>query len=142
MVPIGVAAVNDRTHTVYVTNNADGDSPGTVSVINAATCNGTDTTGCHRHFPTLPTGNSPLLIAVDTRTGIVYVTNFSSASVTILDAARCNATTSPAAAVRPPASRPVGSQPTGLAINPRTRTVYVANLFQSGSLSIFRVTRH
>ena len=53
--PFG-AAVNDRTHTVYVTNNADGDSPGTVSVINGATCNGTHTTGCHRHFPTAATG--------------------------------------------------------------------------------------
>ena len=51
--PFG-AAVNDRTHTVYVANNANGDSPGTVSVINAATCNATDTTGCHRRFPTLP----------------------------------------------------------------------------------------
>ena len=38
-------------NTIYVVNNADGDSPGTVSVINGTTCNGADTTGCGRHFP-------------------------------------------------------------------------------------------
>ena len=133
--------MNDRTHTVYVANNADGDSPGTVSVINAATCNATDTTGCHRRFPTAATGNSPLLIVADARTGILYVTNFSSASVTIMNTRRCNATTASGCRT---ASReqPVSSQPFGLAINPRTRTVYVANLFQTGSLTPFRATRH
>ena len=138
--PFG-AAVNDRTHTVYVANNADGDSPGTVSVINGATCNATDTTGCHRRFPTAATGNSPLLIVADARTGILYVTNFSSASVTIMNTRRCNATTASGCRT---ASReqPVSSQPFGLAINPRTRTVYVANLFQTGSLTPFRATRH
>ena len=64
--PFGVA-VDDRTHTVYVVNNADGDAPGTVSVINGATCNGTDTSGCRQHFPTMATGRSPLLAAVDAR---------------------------------------------------------------------------
>ena len=116
--PYGVA-VNDRTHTVYVANNADGDSPGTVSVINAATCNGTVTTGCHRPFPTAATGNSPLLIAVDTRTGTVYVTDFSSASVTILNGSHCNAavTSGCGTAAREQA---VGSGPFGLAVNPCT----------------------
>ena len=39
--PFGVA-VDDLTHTVYVTNNANGDSPGTLSMINGATCNGSE----------------------------------------------------------------------------------------------------
>jgi hypothetical protein len=36
----------------------------------------------------------------------------------------------------------VNSQPYGLAINPRTRTVYLTNLFQTGSRTILRATRH
>ena len=39
----------------------------------------------------MATGISPLLLAVDARTGIVYVTDFGSAAVTILDGSRCNA---------------------------------------------------
>ncbi len=137
--PFG-AAVNDRTHTVYVANNAGGDSPGTVSVINAATCNGAVTTGCHRRFPTAATGNSPLLIAADARTGTLYITDFSSASVTILNGKRCNAevTSGCAKATREQA---VGSGPFGLAVNPHTRTVYIANGYLPGSISIFKATR-
>ena len=137
--PFG-AAVNDHTHTVYVTNNADGDSPGTVSVINAATCNATITTGCHRRSPTAATGNSPLLIAGDTRTGTLYITDFSSASVTILNGKRCNATVTSGCATAT-REQAVGSGPFGLAVNPCTRTVYVANGYLPGSMSIFRATR-
>ena len=138
--PYGVT-VDDRTHTVYVANNADGDSPGTVSVINGATCNGTDTAGCTGHFPTMATGRSPLLAAVDTSTGIVYVTDFSSAGVSILDGARCNASLTSGCGA-PPREQAVGSQPFGLAINQNTSTVYVTDTFQAGSMSILSTTRH
>ena len=129
------AAVSDRTHTLYVVNNAGGDSPGTVSVINTATCNATITTGCRGPFPTAATGNSPLLIAGDTRTGTFYVTDFSSASVTILNGSHCNAaaTSGCGTATREQA---VGSGPFGLAVNPCTSTVYVANGYLPGSMSI------
>ena len=137
--PAGVA-VNDRTHTVYVVNNADGDSPGTVSVINAATCNGTDTAGCGGPFPVMATGNSPLLIAADTRTGVLYVTDFSSASVTVLDGSRCNAEIT-AGCRRGARGQAVGSGPFGIAVNPRTRTVYVGNTYLPGSLSVFAAGR-
>ena len=138
--PFGVA-VDDRTHTIYVVNNANGDAPGTVSVINGATCNGTHTTGCHRHFPTMAAGRSPLLAAVDTVTGLVYVTDFSSAGVTVLDGSRCNASVTSGCG-GPLREQPVGSQPFGLAINPSTGTVYVGNTFQAGSMSILSTTGH
>ena len=137
--PFGVA-VNDRTHTVYVTNNAGGDSPGTVSVINSATCNGTMTAGCTGPFPTMATGRSPLLAAVDARTGTVYVTDNASAAVTILNGSRCNASVTSGCG-KGGREQPVGSQPLGLAINPCTRTVYVSQIFQPGSLSIFSAAR-
>jgi DNA-binding beta-propeller fold protein YncE len=132
--PFGIA-VNDRTHTVYVVNNANGDSPGTVSVINSATCNGTNTAGCHQRFPIMAAGRSPLLAAVDAATGIIYVTDFSSAGVTVLDGSRCNASVTSGCGA-PPREQPVGSQPFGLAIDQQTSTVYVADIFQAGSMSI------
>ena len=133
--PVGVA-VDDRTHTVYVVNNADGDAPGTVSVINSATCNGTDTAGCTGPFPSIAVGRSPQLAAVDLATGIVYITDFSSAAVSIIDGSRCNASQTSGCGA-PPREQPVGSQPIGLAISPANGTVYVADTFQTGSLSIF-----
>jgi DNA-binding beta-propeller fold protein YncE len=137
--PAGVA-VNDRTHTVYVVNNADGDSPGTVSVINAATCNGSDTAGCGGPFPVVATGNSPLLIAADTRADTLYVTDFSSASVTVLDGSRCNAEIT-VGCRRGARGQAVGSGPEGIAVNPRTGTVYVGNTYLPGSLSVFAAGR-
>jgi len=137
--PFG-AAVSDHTHTLYVANNANGDSPGTVSVINTATCNGTVTTGCSGPFPTAATGNSPLLIAADTRTGTLYVTDFSSASVTVLNGSRCNAAVTGGCG-KATREQAVGSGPFGIAVNPSTCTVYVANAYLPGSLSIFAATR-
>ena len=139
--PFGVA-VNDRTHTVYVTNSSDGgDLPGTVSVINTATCNGTHTSGCHRRFPVLATGRGPLLIAVDASTSAVYVTDFSGAAVTIVNGSRCDAalTSGCGAAGR---QQTIGSEPQDVAINPRTHTVYATNTFQDGSISIFKAIHH
>jgi DNA-binding beta-propeller fold protein YncE len=136
--PFGVA-VNDRTHTVYVVNNAFGDSPGTVSVINSATCNGTVTAGCARRFPTMATGVAPQLAAMDAATGMIYVTDFGSAGVTILDGSRCNASVTSGCGA-PLREQAVGSQPFGLAISQPTGTVYVTDLFQAGSMSVLRRT--
>jgi serine/threonine-protein kinase len=137
--PVGIA-VNDVTHTIYVTNNASGNLPGTVSVINSATCNGADTTGCSEHFPTMATGRAPNQVAVDVTTGTVYVADENSAAVSILDGSQCNAevTTGCTGAGREQA---VGSTSVDVAVNPDTDTVYVTDIFQSGALSIFQAAR-
>ena len=132
--PFGVA-VNDRTHTVYVANNANGDSPGTVSVINGATCNGTRTGGCHGPFPVMTTGGAPLIAAVDTATGTIYVTDFADAEVSALDGSRCNASVASGCGTSP-REQAVGSQPVGLTLDPQVGTVYVADTFQAGSMSV------
>jgi DNA-binding beta-propeller fold protein YncE len=137
-------AVSAATDTVYapsagsVASNCFGGD--TVSVINGATCNGTDTAGCGGHFPVMPAGRAPLAIAVDTSTGFVYVADFASAAVSVLNGSRCNAETAAgcAAVAR---EQPVGSGPQGLAVNPRTRTVYVADVYLPGFLSIFTAAR-
>jgi DNA-binding beta-propeller fold protein YncE len=133
--PFG-AVVNDRTHTLYVVNDFNGDAPGTLSVINTATCDGTHTAGCRRHFPTAATGRGPIAIALDTRSDKVYVTDFSAAAVTILNGARCNAEVTHGCGRA--TERAVGSKPFGVTVDRRTRTVYVTQLFQAGSLSIFK----
>jgi DNA-binding beta-propeller fold protein YncE len=132
--PDGVA-VNDLTSTVYVANNADGDAPGTVSVINGATCNGANTAGC-APIGTVPVGRSPRLAAIDTATDEVYVTDYSSAAVSIIDGSTCNAADT--AGCSRPAAQAVGSQANGLAIDDDTNTVYAFTGFGPGSTaSIF-----
>jgi DNA-binding beta-propeller fold protein YncE len=134
--PQGVA-INDRTRTVYVANNALGDLPGTVSVINGATCNGSRTPGCAGHHPTVTVGRSPISVATDTRTGTVYVTDFSSAAVSVINGSTCKARVT--SGCRHPARlQAVGSQPLGVSVNELTSSVYVTQLFQAGSMSILR----
>jgi DNA-binding beta-propeller fold protein YncE len=134
--PYGVA-VNDATSTVYVANNANGDAPGTVSVINSASCNGIDTGGCAGRIPTVGVGRSPLLVAVNARTDVIYVTDFSSAGVSVLDGSTCNATVT-AGCSTPAPERAVGSQPFGIAVNQYSNTIYAMTLFGAGPMSIFR----
>lgn len=131
------AAVNDRTHTVYVANNSLGDTPGTVSVINGATCNGSRTSGCAGRMPTAPAGRSPNNITVDTRTNTAYVTDENSAAVSVLSGAKCRAgmTRGCRSAVTQQA---VGSIPIGVSVNADTNSVYVTQVFQSGSMAIFK----
>jgi DNA-binding beta-propeller fold protein YncE len=136
LAPLGVA-VNDRTHTVYVTNNTLGDTPGTVSVINAAACNGSHTLGCAGRMPTAPVGRSPGVIVVDTRTDIIYAADENSAAVSVLNGAKCQAGMTHGCR-RAVTTQAVGSIPIGLSVNQRTRTVYVTHVFQAGSMSIFR----
>ncbi len=133
--PYGVA-VDDATDTVYVANNYDGDAPGTVSIINGATCNGSDTAGCNGDIPMVGVGRSPLLIAIDTVANIVYVSDFASAGVSVLDGSTCNAKVTTGCS-KAGSEQSVGSQPFGLAVNQNSNTVYAMTFLVSGSLSIF-----
>jgi Phosphotransferase enzyme family len=128
--PFGVD-VNDRTHTVYVANKRLRRLTGNGVVINGATCNGTDTSGCNGHIRTVPVGRSPLLVVADARTDIIYVTDFSNAAVSVLNGSKRNAAVTSACG-RSMHQRAVGSLPFGLAVNQRTNTVYVTQTFQSG----------
>jgi DNA-binding beta-propeller fold protein YncE len=136
LAPLGVA-VNDQTHTVYVTNNTLGDTPGTVSVINGAVCNGSRVSGCAGRMPTAPAGRSPGVIVVDARTDLIYVADENSAAVSVLNGAKCRAGMTRGCR-RAVTTQAVGSIPIGVGVNQRTRTVYITDLFQAGSMSIFR----
>ena len=82
--------MDEATDTVYVALKANGDYAGTVAVIDGATCNGTDTTGCGQLSPTVPAGFGVNDVAVDAATGTVYVTNNEDATVSLIDGAICN----------------------------------------------------
>jgi DNA-binding beta-propeller fold protein YncE len=136
LAPLGVA-VNDQTHTVYVTNNTLGDTPGTVSVINGATCNGSRISGCAGRMPTAPVGRSPGVIVVDTRTNTIYVADENSAAVSVINGSQCQAGMTRGCR-RAVTTQAVGSIAIGIGVNQRARTVYVTQVFQAGSMSIFR----
>ena len=134
--PYGVA-VDDATDSVYVANNNDGDGPGTLSVIDSETCNGTDTAGCTGNHPEEAIGRSPNVVVVDALTDSVYVTDYSSAGVAVVDGATCNAEVTSRCG-RPAPEQAVDSQPFGLAVNQFTNTVYAADIGEDPALSIFR----
>jgi DNA-binding beta-propeller fold protein YncE len=130
-------AVNDATNSVYVSNNDnDGFGPGTLSVINSATCNGTDASGCTGNIPTVDVGRGPQFVTVDTGTDTVYVGDFRSDGVSVLDGATCNAEVTRGCG-RPAPEQPVGLLPIGVAVNQATNTVYTMNLGPPPSMSIF-----
>jgi DNA-binding beta-propeller fold protein YncE len=85
--PDGVA-LNAVTHTLYVSNVSDD----TVSVLDAAICNATVTTGCDRRPARLRTGASPRWVTVDQATDTVYVPNGDDDTMSVLNGAMCSAT--------------------------------------------------
>jgi YVTN family beta-propeller protein len=115
-------ATDGTLHTVYVANG----SGNTVSVINAASCNVRRRTGCGRPAPTIHVGNNPGGIAIDQATGTIYVTNFGGNTVSVINAATCNAADTSGCG-QPPATITVGTGPAGITVNQATSTVYVAN---------------
>ncbi len=122
-------AIDQKTDTVYVTNNADN----TLSVFNGATCNAGDTSGCGQTPATVPVGVGPLGIFADPVNHTVYVANFDNArrdstTVSMLDSATCNATHLNACPTHAPPTVDVGSPPDDVDVSQATHTVYVATL--------------
>ena len=68
--PVGEAD-DAAAHTLYVANTNDN----TVSVINTAACNATDTDGCGSTPTTVTIGNAPLALAIDRSSHTLYVAN-------------------------------------------------------------------
>ena len=120
-------AVNQATDTIYTANIADGEGPGTVSVINGANCNGHDTNGCGQTPAIAPAGFGANGIAVDRTTQEVYVTNTEDTSVSVIDGARCNGTDTSGCS-HTPAKDSVGGYPGSIAIDPAVQTAYVQTI--------------
>jgi DNA-binding beta-propeller fold protein YncE len=125
LTPFGIA-VDPATDTAYVANvglNGGGD---TVSVIDGATCNATNTSGCG-HTPAIVTvGQAPYGVAVDPVNKTVYVTDGADNAVSMIDARTCRAGNTSGCGQTPPTVT-VGNTPTAIAIDRKSNTVYVGN---------------
>ena len=93
--PLAVA-VNQATNTIYVLNPG---TPGTVSVINGATCNASVTSGCGKTPPTVTVGNDNGVegLAVNQATDTIYAVNTGDNTVSVINGATCNGGHHPAA---------------------------------------------
>ncbi len=119
--PTGIA-LNPLTHTIYVGNG----TTGTLSLINAKTCNAGDAGGCRQHVTAVTAGTDPIGIAVDKSTNTVYVVN-ALGTVAVVNGRKCDAANTSGCKVRPATVR-VGTRPQFLAVDERTHTIYVANV--------------
>jgi DNA-binding beta-propeller fold protein YncE len=119
--PSGIS-VDQATGTVYVSGEG-----GSVAVIGRGACDAADTAGCASAPVTVAVGSDPRGDAVDPASGTVYVTNAASDTVSMLNAATCNATDQASCRSAQPAF-PVGASPRRIAVDPATHTVYVVNV--------------
>ena len=103
--PNGVA-IDPATDTIYVADLQNGEGSGTVSVINGATCNATTTTGCGHTPPAVTVGFGPGGHRLRPRQPTVAVTNIEDTSVSVINAATCNATITTGCHSPSPSSRP------------------------------------
>ena len=74
---------------------------------------------------TASVGASPLGVALNVATNSVYVTNYGTDTVSVLDGSTCNTTTD--SACTPVATSTVGNAPAGAAVDDTTNTIYVAS---------------
>jgi DNA-binding beta-propeller fold protein YncE len=120
--PFGIA-VDSATNTVYVTNAATS----SVMLFDAATCNATDTSGCGQTPIVVPLGTFPPNLAIDSATNMVYIVRQNDSSVSVIDGNTCKAGNPGGCQGQPFVTVPAGGGASGLAVNPNTNTVYIAN---------------
>jgi DNA-binding beta-propeller fold protein YncE len=138
--PVGTAA-DPATDTIYTADLNGGEVASTVGVINGATCNGTDHTGCGQTPATVPAGFGTQGVAVDTTTGEVYANNIQDTSVSVINGNTCNGHDTTGCHHTPPkiavadypgatqgAPKQVGNSSEPIAIDPATCTVYVETI--------------
>jgi DNA-binding beta-propeller fold protein YncE len=138
--PVGIAA-NPATDTIYTADLNVGEAASTVAVINGATCNGTNHTGCGQTPATINTGFGTQGVAIDTTTGMVYANNIQDTSVSVINGNTCNGHHTTGCHHTPPkiavadypgatqgAPKQLGNSPQPIAIDPAGGTAYVETI--------------
>jgi DNA-binding beta-propeller fold protein YncE len=128
-------AVDPPTGALYVASNDE-----KLDVVDVARCRGAILTGCSRRRVVAIPGERPnAAIAIDAPAHTAYISAIGTDGVALLDTATCNPRKGSGCA-RIPRQAHVGPLPTGLAVDKRTRTVYV--LDSAGeSVSLIAVDR-
>jgi len=126
---IGVAE-NPNTKTVYSTGADDN----TVSVIDATLCNKNNLSGCNQSWPTINAGNFPFFVGVNKVTNTIYVSNLADNTLSVINGATCNRTTTSGCMGAQPTTR-VGNAPLQIAVDEATNTIYVENA-ADGTVSV------
>jgi DNA-binding beta-propeller fold protein YncE len=134
--PWGIT-VDQASDTIYTANVANGEGPGTVSVINGATCNGTNHTGCGQTPATVKAGFGAVGIAIDPAANMIYAANIEDTSVSVINGATCNGTNH-AGCSHTPIKIAAGNYPSAIAIDPTTCTGYVTN--GDNTVSVIQLT--
>jgi YVTN family beta-propeller protein len=136
LAPWGIA-VDEVTDTIYVALQADGDFAGRVAVIDGATCNGSNTTGCGQTPPTAAAGFGASEVGIDPTTHTVYATNTEDASLSVIPGVICNRFISFGCGLVLPrlaTGTYPGFNPGTIAVDPPADTAYVAN--EAGGISV------
>lgn len=123
--PSGDLVFDPATQSVYVLNQ----SSSSISVINGATCNATSQSGCSQ-VKQFATGFNPFYDDFNSVTHTIYVVSQDTDTVWALDTSTCNGLETSGCTPFAPTTR-VGTAPTGIANNPDTQSVYVANQFDN-----------
>ena len=131
-------AVDQATNTVYAPLLADGEYAGNVAVINGATCNASNTSGCGQTPALTPAGFGPVSATVDPITHRVYVTNIEDTSVSVIDGKHCNGTDTSHCNVVANDKVSVDDYPASAAIDPAVGTVYIASPVK-GTVTVVRL---
>jgi DNA-binding beta-propeller fold protein YncE len=119
-------AVDPATDTIYTANIANGEGPGTVSIVNGNICNAHNTSGCDQIPATAPAGFGTTGIAVDPASHQVVATNIEDTSITTINGHACNAVNSEGCD-RTQTQAIVGDYPSAISIDPAVDTAYVAD---------------
>jgi DNA-binding beta-propeller fold protein YncE len=130
VIPTGLA-VDPRTQTVYVANSTQAKRGTSVSVVSTARCSAVATRGCTKfpHLPpVIPLPFNPADVAVDQLTDTVYIDDGGD-DLAIVDGRTCNGHTT--RGCRHPVITSVPSGSGGIALNPRTSTIYTDDYFAS-----------
>jgi DNA-binding beta-propeller fold protein YncE len=122
-----LGVVDPTTKTVYIMS----ENSSKISVINAATCNGTNQSGCPQRAPALAVGVNPVVnVDINPNTHTLYTASLDTNTVWVLDASKCNGIhTSGCTKFEPTTTTGAGAQ--AFANNPDTHTLYVSNQLEN-----------
>jgi DNA-binding beta-propeller fold protein YncE len=127
-------SIDQATDTLYATNVVVDTGPyggDSVYVINGATCDAANDTGCGQTPATIKAGFNPWGIAVDQATDTIYTANLAdgehTGTASVINGATCNGANH-AGCSQTPATVAVGFGAVGVAINPVTDIIYVTSI--------------